>query len=141
LSAKGVVRSSGSRLLGIVPSQPGLNVRHGGIFGNKRSVGVRGEHGSLTNLPSVQQAVFRWLRGQNPRLPITPRGALAEYLSDAADREASLAPHLDGSFRRGAASDDPGYLDFEPPDPRLMDELQARIGQGLVPAFERLHLL
>jgi pimeloyl-ACP methyl ester carboxylesterase len=99
---------------------------------------VVGEHGSLTNLPAVQEAVFAALRGEPSPLPITMIGALRDHL--AAPPERSPTPHLDGSVRMRAV-DDPGYLDFDEFSLAQLDALDAELAGGKLPEFERVKLL
>lgn len=55
---------------------------------------VKGEHGSVQNLPAVVQDVLAWVREDSLALADTPKGALAGHLAGGA---ASAAPLLDGS--------------------------------------------
>jgi hypothetical protein len=55
---------------------------------------VKGEHGSVQNLPAVVQDVLAWIREDSLALADTPKGAL---IGDLAGGTASAAPLLDGS--------------------------------------------
>ena len=55
---------------------------------------VKGEHGSLQNIPSVIEDVLAWIADQPLSLADSPQGALSGHLSGEAT---SSAPHLDGS--------------------------------------------
>lgn len=93
---------------------------------------VEGVHGGIPNIPSVYQDVFRWLGGKRLELPDSPEGALAQHLGAADD---SVSPHLDGSARRGAESDDPGYWETDPPTAEEMAALEGRLDRGELPEF------
>jgi pimeloyl-ACP methyl ester carboxylesterase len=86
---------------------------------------VRGKHGELPNLPQVYEDVFLWLKSQSMKLPRSPRQALQE--------------HLGGGT--GGATDDPGYLDFDNPDPHDIEETCLRAEAGEYSAFPKMRLL
>ncbi|HXU31253.1 MAG TPA: alpha/beta fold hydrolase [Thermoanaerobaculia bacterium] len=93
---------------------------------------VRGVHAGVPNIPSVYQDVFRWLAGKRLDLPDTPEGALAQHLGAADD---SVSPHLDGTVRRGAEEDDPGYWEADPPTGEDLQDLEVRLDRGELPEF------
>ncbi len=99
---------------------------------------VRGVHGSLPNIPAVYQDVFRFLKGEKMQLPATPAGALSTHLGPST---ASDAPHIDGSARAPAFSDDPGLWALDAPTVERMNSLEAMLKAWDLPDFSRLHLL
>ncbi|WBS05120.1 hypothetical protein OU994_12985 [Pseudoduganella sp. SL102] len=98
---------------------------------------VRGEHGALPSIPAVHEDVFRWLNGEQMKLPISSRGALADHLALADPLPAA------GHLARGVQSrgDDPGYLDERHYTEDELAALDAGLDTGLVPGFNRLHIL
>lgn len=99
---------------------------------------VKGEHGSLPNLPTVMDEVLRFLRGAPLELPRDVGSALAGHL---ARDDASPAPHLDGSERIRGFTDDPGYWDDTKPTREVLDSLESALGTGGAPGFARLRIL
>jgi hypothetical protein len=55
---------------------------------------IKGEHGSLQNLPVVVNDVLAWITDRPLSLPESPQGALSTHLSSG---PRSSAPNLDGS--------------------------------------------
>ena len=100
---------------------------------------VRAEHGGMLNAPAVYEAALRFLKGQDPGLDTTPAGALSATLGPADTQ--SEAPHLDGSGTDGAASDDPGYLDPDPPDDATVNAMIEKLRRGELPEFRSVRLL
>ena len=99
---------------------------------------VHGVHGGLPNIPAVYQDVFRFLKGQPMQLPTSVAEAVGGHLAEPAVSE---APHLDGSAGAPPFSDDPGLWDIDHPSPQRIQQLEAMLEAGTLPAFGRLHLL
>ena len=99
---------------------------------------ARGLHGSLTNIPSVYEDVFRWLHDEPLQLPDDPQGALVGHLANS---DVSDAPALDGSSRITSTSDDSGYWHDMPPDAAAMAALDAELATNALPDFIRVRLL
>ncbi|MFF8835719.1 lipase family alpha/beta hydrolase [Streptomyces sp. NPDC015130] len=98
---------------------------------------INGEHGSLPNLPEVQQDVWNFLADRPMRLAETPAAALQEHLGGAVQRTSALAlPHVPG-----LPLDDPGYLDFTGPTLAQLADLEKRLADGELPDFMRTRLL
>jgi pimeloyl-ACP methyl ester carboxylesterase len=55
---------------------------------------IKGEHGSMQNIPAVVEEVLAWIADQPLSLPDSPKEALSGHLAGGAD---SSAPNLDGS--------------------------------------------
>jgi pimeloyl-ACP methyl ester carboxylesterase len=91
---------------------------------------VRGEHGGLPKISAVQEAVFAWLRGNEPGLSKTPQAALAAHLGDDAQPEPT----------DGLAADDPGYLQVDPPV-AVMADRQQDVEEGRLPEFAQVKIL
>ncbi|GLL05138.1 esterase/lipase family protein [Dactylosporangium matsuzakiense] len=99
---------------------------------------VRGEHGRLPTIPSVYSDVFRFLSGTAMRLPRSATEALDDrHLSEA---DASTTPALAG-FGAEPTGEDPGYLGLAEPDGPELDDLDAALAEGRLPAFTRIRLL
>lgn len=99
---------------------------------------VRGVHGGLTNIPAVYEDVFRFLNAESMKLPANPANALSAHLADS---DASEAPHLDGSARADAWSDDPGYWNEAALPDDALTALDARLDSDQLPAFNTVRLL
>ena len=93
---------------------------------------VRGKHGGLPNVKAVYEDVFRKLTGETLSLPTTPAAALAAHLGDD---ETDMTPALTDPTLATADPEDPGYLDFDDPDEAIVDELDQRLADGLLPEF------
>ncbi len=100
---------------------------------------IKGIHGGLPNIPEVYNDVFRWLRGENMKLPDTVNGALSSHLGP--QESVSEAPSLDGTLRSIKFTDDPGLWDVSPPDPVALEALKAKLEAELLPEFTRVRLL
>jgi hypothetical protein len=99
---------------------------------------VKGAHGGLTNIPAVYNDVFRWLKEEPlSSLPDSVEDALSAHMGGTA--ESSEAPHLDGTA--DLSGDDPGYWNFGEPDAAALQALDAQVGQGKIPEFNRVRLL
>ena len=99
---------------------------------------VSGVHGGLTNIPSVYNDVFRWLKEEPlTQLADTPDDALGGHLE--ATVAASEAPQLDGSAR--ASGDNPGYLQLTAPDAAHLQALNLAVEKGTVPDFNLFKIL
>ena len=64
---------------------------------------VKGEHGSLQNIPEVVNDVLAWIAGKPLSLPDSAAGAISGHLSGGAR---SCAPHLDGSAQLSLHDDE-----------------------------------
>lgn len=99
---------------------------------------IRGTHGGLMNIPAVYNDVFRWLKGEQlSSLPDTVAAALSSHLGGGENSNA--APHLDGTVV--ASGDDPGYWNFNEPEPAELRRLDAEVESGARPDFNRARLL
>lgn len=99
---------------------------------------VRGVHGRLMSIPSVQDDIFAFLTGGTLQLPTTPQGALGGHLGGG-DR--SRTPALDGSALTTASGEDPGLWTEEDISAERLAELVAEIERGRLPEFELVRLL
>lgn len=107
---------------------------------------VKGVHGELPMIPAVYNDVFRWLKGEEMKLPKTPAGALAQRLGGEPDE--SAAPNLTAPVRRDQVTGDPELWEatlseseeVERQGARL-DELEARLAEGRLPEFIKVKLL
>jgi len=99
---------------------------------------VKGEHGSLPNIPQVYEETFRFLRDQPLQTTRDMSAALSSHLADA---EGSQAPHLDGSSRAIPFTDDPGYWREDAPDAERLQMLETALAADGIPAFSRLRIL
>ncbi|MFG3510554.1 esterase/lipase family protein [Streptomyces sp. NPDC047821] len=99
---------------------------------------VNGEHGSLPNLPAVQEDVWRFLGNRPMRLPASPEAAMGRHL--AGDGRATSALALGGAPGR-RPPEDPGYLDITGPTSAELAALEAELDAGRLPDFIRTRLL
>ncbi len=99
---------------------------------------VRGEHGSMQNLPAVVKDVLAWVTDGPLALPASPEEALAQHLSGEATIGSS--PNLDGSVDSSRHTDDyDRYQDI--PAPRV-EELVAALNEGhSLPGLDLTRLL
>ncbi|MFF3691395.1 lipase family alpha/beta hydrolase [Streptomyces sp. NPDC002187] len=99
---------------------------------------INGEHGSLPNLPDVQQDVWRFLKDQPMQLSTSPKAAMGEHLAPTSHSTSALAlPQLPTQ----RASDDPGYLNITGPTAANIAELEKRLDTGDLQDFIRTRLL
>lgn len=97
---------------------------------------VKGEHGSLQNLPAVVNDVLAWIAEKPLALPDTPQGALAAHLSGG---ERSPAPHLDGSADFNPHDDE--YDRYRDLSQDRVKELVARFEAGELPGIDFARIL
>ncbi|MGW2785909.1 esterase/lipase family protein [Streptomyces populi] len=96
------------------------------------------EHGKLTDETSIQNDVWNALTGGRLRLATTSASALDGHLSeDGASSHALAIPQLP----EPRSADDPGYLDFDPPNQERLQQLEKDLAAGDLPDFQRLRLL
>jgi pimeloyl-ACP methyl ester carboxylesterase len=107
---------------------------------------VKGVHGDLPMIPAVYNDVFRWLNGEEMKLPQTPAGALAQRLSVETDE--SAAPNLTTPVRRNPLTGDPDLWDITLSEPGEIERQEARLGyleeqlvEGRLPEFIKVKLL
>jgi len=97
---------------------------------------VKGEHGTVQNIPAVVKDVLAWIADQPLSLPDSPPGALSQHLSVGAT---SSAPHLDGSVDFNLHDDEyDRYRDFS--ESRIK-ELVAEWEAGKLPAIDLARIL
>lgn len=107
---------------------------------------VKGVHGELPMIPAVYNDIFRWLKGEEMKLPKTPAGALAQRLSGEPDE--SAAPNLTAPVRRDQLTGDPELWEVtlseseevERQGARL-EQLEAQLAEGRLPEFIKVKLL
>lgn len=96
---------------------------------------VKGEHGSLQNIPAVIDDVVAWLTDKPLRLPETPQGALGTHLSNTLSR----TPDLDGSTAFSGYDDEyDRYHDV--PESRVR-ELVAQMEKSGLPGIDFVRIL
>ena len=97
---------------------------------------VKGDHGSIQNIPSVVKDALAWIADQPLSLPDTPAGALGEHL--AADA-ASMAPNLDGSASFSRHDDE--YDRFRDLSENELNELLVKFNAGQIPMVDLARIL
>lgn len=100
---------------------------------------VKGVHGSLTNIPSVYEDVFRCLKGEPMQLPTTVAEALSNHLGET--QAQSEAPHLDNSSLQSNAPDESGLWGVDKVTPERIEELEKLLAAESLPEFGRLRIL
>lgn len=107
---------------------------------------VKGVHGELPMIPAVYNDIFRWLKGEEMKLPKTPAGALAQRLSGEPDE--SAAPNLTAPVRRDQVTGDPelwevtlSELEEVERQRARLEELEAQLAEGRLPEFIKVKLL
>jgi hypothetical protein len=100
---------------------------------------VKGAHGALPNILSVQHDVFACLSEEELTLPDTVEQALGKAL--AADDATSIAPVLDDTARSDPSSDDPGLWRVDIVSAEQLAALRKALEQGKLPEFTRVKLL
>lgn len=98
---------------------------------------VKGEHGSLPNIPAVAQDVLNWLTERKLQLPETCKGALAGHLS-AIDEGTSAVPLLDGSHVPDLFKLLPEY---ESPTAQFRTDIEAKLDAGQLPLVNLVKIL
>lgn len=97
---------------------------------------IKGEHGSLQNLPDVVNDVLAWITDKPLSLPNSPQGALSAHLSGGAR---SSMPNLDGSAAVNLLDDEyERYRDL--PESRIR-ELVAKLEAGELPGIDLVRIL
>ncbi|MET9108463.1 lipase family alpha/beta hydrolase [Streptomyces zhihengii] len=99
---------------------------------------VKGEHGSLPNLPAVQNDVWNFLADRPMTLPQTAVAALDLHLGSPTSTKSVLS--LPGSSIP-LDPDDPGYLNLTSPTADQISSLEERLATGVFPDFLRTRLL
>lgn len=89
---------------------------------------VKGEHGSLQNLPDVVKDMLAWIGDRQLSLPDSPRTALSSHLSGCAPTN---APHLDGSFEFSAHDDE--YARYQELPESRIKQLIVEMEKGSLP--------
>ena len=97
---------------------------------------VKGEHGSLPNIPAVAQDVLALLTGDELSLAETCQGALVGHLS--VTDESSVTPLLDGSTSGSHFRELPEY---EHPTPTLRAQVEADLNTGKLPEINLVKIL
>lgn len=107
---------------------------------------VKGVHGELPMIPAVYNDIFRWLGGEEMKLPKTPAGALAQRLSGEAVE--SAAPNLTTPVRRDQVTGDPELWEVTQSESEeverqgvRLEELEAQLAEGRLPEFIKVKLL
>jgi pimeloyl-ACP methyl ester carboxylesterase len=95
---------------------------------------LKGEHGKLPSIPAAWSDAFGWLTGGRLSLPRTPQAALAARLD-------SETPVLAAATGPSEGPEDPGYLDFSPPDEATLVSIEQELAAGGLPEFVRVRLL
>ena len=95
---------------------------------------VKGVHGSLTNIPSVYEDIFRCLKGEPMQLPTTVAEALSNHLG-------SEAPHLDNSSLQSNAPNGSGLWGVDKVTPERIEELEKLLAAESLPEFGKLRIL
>ncbi|MGA4867279.1 lipase family alpha/beta hydrolase [Streptomyces lavendulocolor] len=99
---------------------------------------INGEHGSLPNLPAVQEDVWRFLANKPMRLSVTPAAAMGKHLAGESPATSPLAVPPPTVPR---SPEDPGYLNISGPTTAELDALEQRLDSGQLPDFIRTRLL
>lgn len=99
---------------------------------------VKGIHGGLPNIAAVYEDVFRWLKGENMRLPDNLPEALSAHLAPGEGE--SETPNLDGTARTNPFTDDPGLWAADPPAPKQLQELKEKLEIEQLPEFTRVKI-
>lgn len=97
---------------------------------------VKGEHGSLHNIPAVVRDVLAWLTGNNLNLARTCKGALGEHLS--AEDQKTPVPLLDGSTVENRFRDLP---DYENPTSEFRAKIITDLEAGKIPQINLIKIL
>lgn len=97
---------------------------------------VKGEHGSLPNIPAVTKEVLAWLTGNRLELAETCQGALIQDLS--AEDQATSTPLLNGSVVGSRFRDLPQY---ENPTPEFREQVAAELDAGKMPRINLIKIL
>jgi hypothetical protein len=97
---------------------------------------VEGEHGGLTNIPTVARDVLAWLTESPLKLAETCKEALGGYLS--AEDGRSAAPLLDGSGEEGRYRSLPEY---ENPTAEFKAKIAADLDAGRLPQVNLVKIL
>jgi pimeloyl-ACP methyl ester carboxylesterase len=97
---------------------------------------VKGEHGSLPNIPAVTQDVLAWLTEKDLKLPATCKGALGGHL--AAEDYTTPSPLLDGSDVKSRFRSLPEY---ENPTSEFRDKIAEDLDAGKIPQINLLKIL
>jgi hypothetical protein len=97
---------------------------------------VKGEHGTLHNIPAVVKDMLAWIADQPLSLPDSPQGALSQHLSGDAT---SSAPHLDGSVAFNLHDDE--YDRYRDLSESRIKELVAEWEAGKLPAIDLARIL
>jgi pimeloyl-ACP methyl ester carboxylesterase len=97
---------------------------------------VKGEHGSLQNVPAVVKDVLAWIADQPLSLPDSPQGALSKHLSGGAT---SSAPHLDGSAGFNLHNDE--YDRYRDLSESRIKELVTEFEAGNLPGIDLARIL
>ncbi|GGW67690.1 hypothetical protein GCM10010381_60830 [Streptomyces xantholiticus] len=99
---------------------------------------INGEHGSLPNLPAVQNDVWRFLVGKPMQLSTSSAAAMGKHLAGDSPSTSALAlPHPSGQ----RSSEDPGYLNITGPTAAELAALEQQLESGRLPDFIRTRLL
>lgn len=98
---------------------------------------VKGEHGSLPNIPAVAQEVLSWLTESRLQLPDTCEGALAGHLSGSGEGT-SASPLLDGSHVSDLFRTLPEY---ENPTAEFRRDIEAKLDAGNLPLVNFVKIL
>ncbi|MBM3740601.1 MAG: hypothetical protein FJW39_33045 [Acidobacteria bacterium] len=97
---------------------------------------VKGEHGSMQNLPAVVRDTLAWIADRPLALPHSAEAALSGNL--AGDSE-SAAPNLDGSARLSRFDDD--YDRYRDLSEDRVRELVKEMEAGRLPGVDRARIL
>jgi pimeloyl-ACP methyl ester carboxylesterase len=97
---------------------------------------VRGEHGSLTNIPAVAREILAWLAERQLKLASSCAGALVDHLSS--DDTPSAAPTLEGAERLGKYRSLPEYEHFTT---EFRAKISADLDAGKIPQINLVKIL
>jgi pimeloyl-ACP methyl ester carboxylesterase len=97
---------------------------------------VKGEHGSMQNIPAVVRDTLAWIADRPLSLADSPKAALAAHLSGEAG---SSAPHLDGSAAFSPYDDE--YDRYRDLSESQIKELVGEWEAGRLPGLDRACIL
>ncbi|WP_341317485.1 alpha/beta fold hydrolase [Paraburkholderia sp. IMGN_8] len=97
---------------------------------------IKGQHGTLQNIPAVVQEVLAWINDSELTLPDSAQAALSSHLAGGAD---SIAPNLDGTT--GFSPNDDEYDRYSDIPEARIQELIAELQAGGIPGIDLTRIL